>query len=42
VRIVSVPCSNEWIVLAGWYGEERVVERGDVFKCLRFVAQEGK
>jgi hypothetical protein len=28
---------NDWAVFAEWYGEVRIVHRGDVFACLEYV-----
>lgn len=28
----------DWVVLAEWHGAERQIFRGDIFGCLRFVA----
>lgn len=44
--IVRVVCSREydpqgreWVVLAYWHGEWRVVKRGSAYACARYAAQ---
>jgi hypothetical protein len=37
MRIISTDRDHAWSVLADWMGAERVVFRGNVYDCLRFV-----
>lgn len=37
-RIISIPHSHSWQVMADWHGQMRRVFKGDLFACCKWVA----
>jgi hypothetical protein len=38
MRVITDETGMGWMVVAEWYGAERVIHRGDLYDCMIYVA----